>query len=115
MLVGTVSVTVFPAAEVRVCGAPPFILYVKVYGGVADPPVNVISGAVLLTQTVAEPFMVAVGRGFTTTVALPETIPERQPVFEMDARLYTPGMVVNIWYGNAELCITGAWLMPSIA
>ena len=51
---------------------PPLILNVKVYGGVAPLPVNVIAGAVLFWHTDVVPEIDADGSGFTTTVAEPD-------------------------------------------
>ena len=42
------------------------------------PPVKVISGSGVFLQTVVVPAMVAVGNGFTVTVALPEAKPHAE-------------------------------------
>jgi hypothetical protein len=70
-LVGAAIVTLFPLVVVTTWFAPPLILYVKVYGAVADAPVNVTRGEAASLQTVVVPEMLAVGRGFTVNVAVP--------------------------------------------
>ena len=57
---------------------------------------NVMSGGVVFAHTTVDPLIDAVGRGFTVTVALPETVPEGQAVFATETRVYTPGVEVNI-------------------
>jgi len=44
---------------------------VKVYGAVPPAPVNMTLGEVTFLHTVVPPAIVAVGKGFTVTVALP--------------------------------------------
>jgi hypothetical protein len=75
----TVLVDVFEACSVAlpvpssviVVVAPPSILYVTTASGV---PVNVKSTAVSSSQIVVVPLTLAVGSGFTVTVALPLTV-----------------------------------------
>ena len=71
MFVGAATVTEFPLLVVTNWLAPPFMLYVKVYGGDVEAPVNVISGDAAFRQTEVVPETVAVGKRFTVTVALP--------------------------------------------
>jgi len=70
--VGAATVTLFPEVVVTTRLAPPLILYVKVYGAEAEAPVKVIRGAVAFWQTLVVPETVAVGKGFTVMVALPD-------------------------------------------
>jgi hypothetical protein len=44
---------------------------VKVYGAEAEAPVKVINGGFAFWQTAVVPAILAVGKGFTVTVALP--------------------------------------------
>ena len=44
VVVGAATVTLFPDVVVTVWLVEPLMLYVKVYGEEADPPVKVISG-----------------------------------------------------------------------
>jgi hypothetical protein len=71
VLVGTETVTELPEEVVTVWLVPPLILYVKVYGTVPFAPVNVITGEAEFLQADVVPLTVAVGKGLTTTVALP--------------------------------------------
>jgi len=62
----------FPTIVVTNWFPPPLMLYVKVYGAEAEAPVNVISGGAEFWQTAMVPAIVAVGKGFTVTTALPD-------------------------------------------
>ena len=53
-------------------------------------------GGAAFAHTTVDPLIDAVGRGFTVTVALPETVPIGQTGFATETRVYTPGVVVNI-------------------
>ena len=59
--------------DVATKGAPLFIVYVKVYGGVPDAPVKIILGDGALRHTVAVPPIVAVGKGLIVTTAISVT------------------------------------------
>ena len=72
VVVGAGTVTLFPDVVVTVSVPPELMVYVNVYGAVPDAPVNVIAGGSASLQTSVVPLIVAVGRGFTVTVALPD-------------------------------------------
>ena len=70
-VVGALIVALLPAVVVIVWFEPLLIVYVKVYGAAPLAPVKVNNGLVPFWQTAAVPEMVAVGNGFTVTVAVP--------------------------------------------
>jgi hypothetical protein len=68
--VGTGIIALLPVV-VMVWFIPLLIVYVIVYGAVPEAPVNVMSGEGAFWQTTVVPIIVAVGNGFTITVAFP--------------------------------------------
>ena len=63
----------------------------------ADAPVKVTGGEAEFLHTVAVPATVAVGKGFSVTIALPETVPpDGQAWYVTDTRVYDPGTAVWI-------------------
>ena len=67
VFVGAFTVTLLPLVVVTVWLAPPFIVYVNVYGAVASAPVNVINGCVPFLHAAVVPVIVAVGKGLIMT------------------------------------------------
>ena len=71
-VVGASITAVFPPLDVTVGCTVPLMEYVKVYGNTPLAPVNTICGAgVEFKHTAWVPEIVAVGIGFTVTVAVP--------------------------------------------
>ena len=69
--VGTATVTLFPLVVVPVSPRSSLFFYTTVFRSVAFAPVKVMLGDELFLHTVVVPEIVAVGNGFTVTVALP--------------------------------------------
>ena len=88
IFVGAATVTLLPEMVVTVWSAPPFILYVNVYGGDAEAPVKVIRGWVAFWQTAIVPLIVPVGSGFTVMVAVPACTCEQLFASVTLSRLY---------------------------
>ena len=68
---GTDTFTELPDVVVTVVSWPPLIVNVKVYGAVPLAPVNVMFGEAEFAHIVVVPLIIAVGNGFTVTVAVP--------------------------------------------
>ena len=59
--VGTGTLTELPEVVVTICGEPPLIVYVNVYGSLPPVPVKVMSGEGSFWHTLVVPEIVADG------------------------------------------------------
>ena len=71
-------------------------------------------GKAELLQTVPPPLTLAVGSGFTVTVALPEDVPEH-PASLTAVTVYAPAAAPVITYGLVVIPVTGVCGTPPIA
>ena len=102
-------VILFPEVVVMVCADPPLILYVKVYGAVAAAPVKVTRGAAAFWHTAIVPATVAVGSGFTMTVAVPDC--------DWEHTVVLPSCTLTSEYTNVPTTLVGAamlMLLPEV-
>ena len=86
--VDTGIVILLPAVVLIVCEAPPFSVYVNVYGDTPFEPVNVTFGLVAFTHTLVVPEIVAEGIVFTVKVAGFEVIEHKPVVVSVTTTLY---------------------------
>ena len=92
-MVGADTVTLLPTVVVTVNGDPPFILYVKVYGGNPTAPVKVTEGDGALRQTLTVPLTEAVGMALTITWCEAILVTVAQPAADVtfSVTVYVPG------------------------